>query len=107
MDFFTDPDGIAKDSSLVLRQVPKRTYEELESRSSELVEAWGIYFMEGWNWAKIWWIMAVGFFPPSLLFGVLWGFLKQDIQGAFGVAGWWMTGATIVVGIIGTSAWAI
>ncbi|KAL3962979.1 hypothetical protein ACCO45_004502 [Purpureocillium lilacinum] len=72
---------------------------------SEVVEAWGIYYQEDWDWAKIWWILGAGFFPPSLLFGILWGILKQDIQGAFGVASWWMAGATVVVGIAGTSIW--
>lgn len=58
-------------------------------------------------WTKIWWILGIGFFPPSLLFAILWGILKQDIQGVFGVASWWMAGATIVVGIVGTSTWTM
>ena len=93
MDFFTDPCGIAPDSTLVFQQLPKRTCPKLELQSSELVEAWGIYYREDWDWIKIWCILAVGFFPPSLLFGILWGILREDIQGAFGVASWWMTGA--------------
>ncbi|KAF2969777.1 hypothetical protein GQX73_g3796 [Xylaria multiplex] len=74
----------------------------INPNSHKLKVAWGIYFKEDWDWAKIWWILAAGFFPPSLLFGIMWGILKHDIQGAFGVACWWMTGATIVVGIVGT-----
>jgi hypothetical protein len=81
MDFFTDPDGIAPDATLVIQQPPKRTCGELQSRSFELMEAWGIYYKEDWDWAKIWWILAIEFFPPSLLFGILWGILKKDIQG--------------------------
>ncbi|KAM5363817.1 hypothetical protein ACJZ2D_011793 [Fusarium nematophilum] len=105
MDFFTNPDDIGPDSTLVLRQIPKWTGGKLQPPHSEVVEAWGIYYKDGWDWAKIWWILGIGFFPPSLLFGVLWGILKQDVQGAFGVASWWMAGATIVVGIVGTSTW--
>lgn len=66
-----------------------------------------IYYKEDWNWIKIWWVLALGFFPPSLLFGVLWGILKKDIQGAFGVASWWMTAATILVGVFGTCTWSL
>ncbi|KAI8666162.1 hypothetical protein NCS57_00840200 [Fusarium keratoplasticum] len=107
MDFFTNPDDIEPDSTLVLRQLPKWTGGNLQTPRAEVVEAWGIYYKEDWDWTKIWWILGIGFFPPSLLFGILWGILKQDIQGAFGVASWWMAGATIVVGIVGTSTWAV
>jgi len=106
MDFFTDPDGVRLDATLVVRQLPKRACGELQFQS-ELTEAWGIYYKEDWDWAKIWWILALGFFPPSLLFGILWGIMKKDIQGAFGVASWWMTGATILVGIVGTCSWTL
>lgn len=102
MDFFSDPDGIDSKAALVIQQLPKRTYGELLTSSYELREAWGIYYKEDWNWAKIWWIIAIGFLTPSLLFGVLWGILKTDIQGAFAIASWWMTGATILVGITRT-----
>lgn len=107
MDFFTNPDDIELDSTLVLRQLPKWTSGNLQTPRAEVIEAWGIYYMEDWDWTKIWWILGIGFFPPSLLFGILWGILKQDIQGAFGVASWWMAGATIVVGIVGTSTWVM
>ncbi|EXL39037.1 hypothetical protein FOCG_18340 [Fusarium oxysporum f. sp. radicis-lycopersici 26381] len=106
MDFFTNPEEIEPNSALVLRQLPKWTCGNLQSQCSEVKELWGIYYKEDWDWAKVWWILGLGFFPPSLLFSVLWGILQQDIQGAFGVASWWMAGATIVVGIVGTSTWA-
>ncbi|CAH0018343.1 unnamed protein product [Clonostachys rhizophaga] len=102
MDFFTDPAGISKNSTFVLQQLPKRTYGELRKEQGELVEAWGIYFKEGWNWSRIWWVLGLAVFPPSLLFGLLWSVLRQDIQGAFGVASWWLTSATILIGILGT-----
>ncbi|CAG9993889.1 unnamed protein product [Clonostachys byssicola] len=102
MDFFTDPAGISKNSTFVLQQLPKRTRGELRKEHGELVEAWGIYFKQGWNWSRIWWVLGLAFFPPSLLFGILWSVLRQDIQGAFGVASWWLTSATILIGILGT-----
>lgn len=105
MDFFTDPENINPNCTMVIEQLPKRTCGELKSQSFELREAWGIYFKEDWDWVRIWWILALGFSPPSLLFGILWGILKGDIQGAFGVASWWMAGATILIGIVGTCTW--
>lgn len=105
MDCFTDPNNIHPDATLIWKQLPKRTCGELVSRSFELVDGWGIYYEEGWDWFKIWCVLGIGFFPPSLLFGILWAILKKDIQGAFGVASWWMTGATILVGVVGTCTW--
>ncbi|KAL3248143.1 hypothetical protein ABHI18_012138 [Aspergillus niger] len=102
MDFFMHPDYIAPNSTLIVQQLPKRACGKLQSEYLSPTEAWGIFYKEDWNWAKIWWILALGFFPPSLLFGVLWTVFKQDISGAFGVASWWMAGASIIVGIVGT-----
>lgn len=102
MDYFTNPEAIAPYRMWVLQQLPKRALGELQSQSSVLTEAWGIYYKEGWNWVKIWWVIGVGFFTPSLLFGILWGILKKDVQGAFGIASWWMIGSTILLGVVGT-----
>ncbi|PKX88609.1 uncharacterized protein P174DRAFT_473351 [Aspergillus novofumigatus IBT 16806] len=106
MDLFTNADHIKPNTTLIMDQLPKRTCGQLKSEYSELKEAWGILYKEDWHWAKIWWILAVGFFPPSLLFGIVWGTLKRDIQGAFGIAGWWMTGAMILIGIVGSRTWS-
>lgn len=102
MDFFNNPQYIAPNSTLIVQQLPKRACGKLQNEYINPTEAWGIFYKEDWNWAKIWWILALGFFPPSLLFGVLWTVFKQDISGAFGVASWWMAGASIIVGIVGT-----
>lgn len=102
-DLFDRPGDIDLHSDFVLRQLPKWTCGNLPSRLVEPKETWGIYFQDDWDWTKVWWVLGLGFFPPSLLFGIFWGVLKQDIQGAFGIASWWMTGAAIVIGIVGTS----
>ena len=72
------------------------------SSSGAPSNAWGIYFKEDWNWPKVWWLLRLGFFLPSILFGILWGILRKDIQGAFGVASLWMAGSAILIGIVGT-----
>lgn len=107
MSYFTEPDLIPPNSRRIVQRLPKRPGSSLElqqhGQDEETSDAWGIYFKEGWDWPKIRWILAFSFFPPSLLFGVLWTVLKRDIQGAFGVAGWWMAGVTIVIGIVGSA----
>lgn len=107
MDYFTDPHAINPNRTWILEQLPKRALAKFDPEPLEPIEAWGLYFKEGWNWNKIWWILGLGFFPPSLLFGILWAVLKQDIQGAFGVASWYMTAAAIVLGIVGSNAWTV
>ncbi|OJJ73095.1 hypothetical protein ASPBRDRAFT_194062 [Aspergillus brasiliensis CBS 101740] len=102
MDFFMHPEYISPNSTFIIQQLPKRACGKLHGEYRSLTEAWGIYYKEDWNWAKIWWILAFGFFPPGLLFGVLWAVYKQDISGGFGVASWWMAGASIIVGILST-----
>jgi hypothetical protein len=102
MDLFKDPEGMKSNVDIILQQLPKKMNGELNSVGAEMMEAWGIFFRDDWNWTRIWVVLGVAFFPPSLLFGILWGIIRQDIQGAFGVASWWMTGATIAIGIIGS-----
>ncbi|CAG8276302.1 unnamed protein product [Penicillium salamii] len=102
MDFFKDPNSRKPHADSILQQLPKRISTELDLDEAEMMDAWGIFYREDWDWMRIWTVLGVAFFTPSVLFGILWGIMKQDIQGAFGVASWWMTGATIAVGIVGT-----
>jgi hypothetical protein len=107
MDMFTDPDSIQKGSTFVVDQFPKRTCGELSSNCTELVHAWGICYKEDWNFIRIWWVLGIGFFVPSMLFGVLWAVFREDVQGAFGIASWWMTGGTLLIGILGACSWTV
>jgi hypothetical protein len=104
MDPFIHPEDIAHNASFVLRQLPKKAHGELKASVQHFAmkDAWGIVFQEDWHWPKIGWILALGFFLPSLLFLTLWATLMKDMQGGAGIASWWVTGATIVVGLIGT-----
>jgi hypothetical protein len=79
MDFFTDPDEISLGRALVLQQLPKKIGGVLQTLSSRREAAWGIYYKEGWDWVKVWYVLGFGFFLPSLLFGILWGILKKVI----------------------------
>ncbi|KAE8136331.1 hypothetical protein BDV38DRAFT_249862 [Aspergillus pseudotamarii] len=102
MDFFNDPNSRAPGSDLVIQQLPKKMDSELTSDGIEVMTAWGILYRVSLDWKRIWIALGLAFFLPSLFYGILWGILRKDIQGAFGVAAWWMTGATVVVGMMGT-----
>lgn len=101
MSYFLDPDSIDPDRTWVLQQLPKRV-QEFNPKPLEPVEAWGLYFKQGWDWFKIWCILGVVFLLSSLLFGILWTVLQKDIQGAFGVAGWIAAAVAILMGIFST-----
>jgi hypothetical protein len=102
MQLFEDPSSLNPCADSFLQRLPKKMSGELDSNGMKMIVAWGICYREDWDWMRIWVALGVAFFPPSLLFGILWGIMRHDIQGAFGVASWWMTGATIAVGIVGT-----
>ncbi|CAG8218453.1 unnamed protein product [Penicillium olsonii] len=102
MDFFKDPDSRVAGADWILQQLPKKMGAQLDPNKADMSQAWGIFYREDWDWMRIWIVLGIAFFPSSLLFGILWGILRQDIQGAFGVASWWMAGATIAIGIVGT-----
>jgi hypothetical protein len=46
----------------------------------------------------------VVFFGGSLLFGLCWTILKNDVQGAFGVSAWWLSASTILLGYVAIRA---
>ncbi|KAF2091365.1 hypothetical protein K490DRAFT_60808 [Saccharata proteae CBS 121410] len=97
MHLFQCPTAVPKDSAWIWDQLSKRACGQLVGHPTQPEEAWGIYYKEGWNWFKVWVVLGLGFFPPSILFDILWAVPNHDIQGAFGVASWWMTGATILL----------
>ncbi|KAL8911465.1 MAG: hypothetical protein Q9171_003363 [Xanthocarpia ochracea] len=58
---------------------------------------WGIHLVEGWAITQFW-LSAFAIFSCSFVFAVAWSVLKHDIQGAFGVAGWFVGLATLGLG---------
>ncbi|KAF2006393.1 hypothetical protein P154DRAFT_518014 [Amniculicola lignicola CBS 123094] len=65
---------------------------------------WGINLVEGFLAQKVWLVMMLGFGVGSAVFAVLWTVKKGDVQGAFGVAGWVVTLAGLMIG--GLQGWA-
>jgi hypothetical protein len=64
---------------------------------------WGINLVEGFLAKRVWLTVMLAFGVGSGVFAVLWTIKKDDVQGAFGVAGWILTLAALVVG--GLQAW--
>jgi hypothetical protein len=67
----------------------------------EIGTGWGLELVEGFLAEKVWGAIAALFLLGSLVFAIVWSTRKgADVQGAFGVAGWMVAVAGLVV------AWA-
>lgn len=64
---------------------------------------WGINLVEGFLAQKVWAVIMACFGVGSAVFAILWTVKKNDVQGAFGVAGWIVTLAALVLGAL--QAW--
>lgn len=99
---FSHPKMIKASQTLAFNQFPKKLHQKLVARLDKEAIGWGIYIREGLNWNKVWALMVIAFIGGSLIFSILWTVLKHDTQGAFGVASWWLTMCTVVLGYFAT-----
>ncbi|KAL8853324.1 MAG: hypothetical protein Q9221_001800 [Calogaya cf. arnoldii] len=84
-------------------KIPKKLREKLRLCPNQGTRlGWGIYFVEGLNWLMIWILGSTGL-VLSILFGVIWTLLKDDMQGGFGVAACMMMSFGFTVGILQTA----
>ena len=88
-------------SRWVVGQLPKRKWGEIWGRPNQAVEGWGICYKEGWDRDMIV-LLSFVLLSASLLFGVLWTTLRDDIQGAFGVASWMVATGGAMMAVIAT-----
>lgn len=82
-----DPSCVHKDDKTVLQKIPRRICGKIKAEPDQEVEGWGIYYEEGPNLLWIAVLTMAVFCLTGLLFGILWGVLKDDLQGSFGVSG--------------------
>jgi hypothetical protein len=60
---------------------------------------WGITLVEGFLANRVWTMVLAVFALGSLVFAIVWVCLRgDDVQSAFGVAGWMCTLAVLIVG---------
>ncbi|KAL8712595.1 MAG: hypothetical protein Q9220_003126 [cf. Caloplaca sp. 1 TL-2023] len=61
---------------------------------------WGIHLVEGWAMTKIWLLALTMYLSSSLIFAVSWSILEHDVQGAFGVASYFIALSGLGLGTI-------
>lgn len=100
MHLFAHPECIEDETqNWILAQFPKKLRGELVGTASGPVAGWGIHFKEGWDWDRVRIVLMV-YLAGSLVFGVVWAARRNDVQGAFGVAGYWVSTATVLLGYV-------
>jgi hypothetical protein len=100
MRYFNDPRMVNPRQTWLLEILRKRICGALAGGPTEPAEGRGMSFEEGWDGDKIALILFSLFFLASLVFAILWTVSKNDIQGVFGVAGWWVAVATLLLGYV-------
>lgn len=84
-------------------KIPKKLRERLRLCSNQGTRlGWGICFDEGLNWFMVWLLGSIGLLL-SMVFGLLWTCLKDDMQGGFGVAACMMMTFVFTAGILQTA----
>ncbi|KAK3319087.1 hypothetical protein B0H66DRAFT_623462 [Apodospora peruviana] len=90
MHYFLHPEDLSPDQAWAFTQLPKRMDSTLQPGTESFVPGWGIYFEDGWHFKTIYLLVSLATVVGSLIFGVCWGVLKLDVQGAFGITGYWV-----------------
>ena len=100
MHLYEHPDH-ADDVPFCLERMPKKIREQLKLAPHQApgLLGWGVYFAEGFNWPKFW-VFGSVILSLSVLFGVCWSTLMQDIQGGFGVTACMMVAVTFTTGVV-------
>ncbi|KAF3045537.1 hypothetical protein E8E12_009384 [Didymella heteroderae] len=104
MHMLSSPQCINEQEIWVLEQLPKRTSGQLQERTGQPAEGWGVYYQEGIDFDIIITVVFVVFLFASLLFGVLWTRFEMDIEGAFGVSSYMITTIGILLAMIANRA---
>lgn len=100
MHLYEHPDH-ADDVPFCLERIPKKLRGQLKLSPLQApgLLGWGVYFAEGFNWPKFW-VFGSVILSLSVLFGVCWSTLRQDIQGGFGVTACMMVAVTFTTGVV-------
>ncbi|KAL8921384.1 MAG: hypothetical protein Q9172_004048 [Xanthocarpia lactea] len=94
---FHNPHEANEKAITYLRSPKKRKQKLAVCQQMGTNIGWGIHLVEGWAITQLW-LSAFAIFSCSFAFAVAWSVLKHDVQGAFGIAGWFVGLATLGLG---------
>jgi hypothetical protein len=91
---------VHEDQTHIYRWVPKRKGTTLDvDPKTELADAWGLYFEEGWDPNDIMTLFGL-VFVVSLIFLVCWSKYTSDVSAASGVSSYMITVAGIAISLL-------
>lgn len=101
MHLFSHPDHADPRAKEDLDRIPKKLKDRLAICAAQGKGiGWGVHFVEGWHLSALSLVAYVVFLIASLIFLVCWAVLKQDVQGASGVAAYILALTTLSVGTL-------
>lgn len=89
----------ADQETICLTRFPKRIKERLKLGDTDVSVGWGVEFVEGIHWNKVW-CFGFAIVVLSLVVGMAWSWTKKDVQGGFGIAAYMMAFLTFMVGMV-------
>lgn len=95
---FENPHEANTKAIILLRSPKKRKLKLTICPQKGTNIGWGLHLVEGWMFTKLWILAMVMFLLSSLVFAIAWSILGHDVQGGFGVATYFITLASLVVG---------
>jgi hypothetical protein len=98
MHIYNHPED-ADQETVCLTRFPKRIKERLKLGEADVPIGWGIEFVEGIHWKKVW-CFGFAIVLLSLSTGIVWSCTKEDVQGGFGIAGFMMAFLMFTVGMV-------
>ena len=90
MHLFKHPEDY-DDERIAYLRTPKRR-ERLD-----IGTGWGLQLVEGFLPERVWAVVMSFFVLGSVIFASIWACKRDDVQGAFGVAGWMISLAGLFV----------
>lgn len=77
-------------SSKWMNRLPKKIRESIFNDTAEVPVAWGIHILESTDYSVVFLILLVGMLVSGA-FGVIWAWLRTDVQGGFTIGGYIVT----------------
>ena len=90
----------ADDALVWFDRIPKKLNKRVQIDGNTRTElGWGVHFVEGLDWMKLWMLGLVGLLLSALV-GVLWAVFVQSIQSGFAISACLMMMMTFTTGVV-------